>query len=53
MSYDHWKTTEPDWNANEERPVDDEPLRCPGCGALTNDDGMSIDVTACFHCKAD
>jgi hypothetical protein len=33
-TYDQWKTTEPP----PDKPDDDEPERCPGCGANQDDD---------------
>ena len=34
--------------------ADDEPLTCPNCGRLVDEDGYTVDpYGCCFYCKGD
>ena len=34
--------------------ADDEPLTCPHCGRLVDEDGITVDpYGCCFYCKGD
>lgn len=64
MTYDHWKTTEPE-PFEEDRPVDDDgpdcgedewPRECDCCGKLrklTRTDYAGIETFACDECRGD
>lgn len=50
MSYDDWKTTEPDYVQGEPDDYEPEP-RCPVCGA-EDDCDIDCDCVLCVHRRA-